>query len=278
MEFIKKHYEKILLALVLLGLMGSVVYLLLLIPQKREEMKKMQEIRLNPVVTPLAVVKPEFFNLNADEAVLRRADAPLKLDFTTGHNLFNPVLWLLMPPPPPGGKLNKITTGNEIGPGALVVTAINPIYLIVSATTNLSGGSLLDIYEEVPGSTRPVGERHTIINKDTKNDLFNVLDISGPDENPKLSLEFKTTQEKITVSYDQPFRRVAGYTADLKYPPDPNAGPWLNKRANPVPSRASMLQFADGVYFLVEVAEDHVVILSEANKKKTPIYFHPATH
>ena len=37
MDFVKKHYEKILLSVVLLGLMGVLVFMLYLIPSDRTE-------------------------------------------------------------------------------------------------------------------------------------------------------------------------------------------------------------------------------------------------
>ena len=48
MDLIKKHYEKILLALVLLGLMGAVVFLLIIIPNERQEMADSKNLVSTP--------------------------------------------------------------------------------------------------------------------------------------------------------------------------------------------------------------------------------------
>jgi hypothetical protein len=269
MDLIKRHYEKILLALVLLGLMGAVVYMLIIVPEKQERIRKLQDISFNPKIIPLRQVRQELFTMTEEEGALKKAQAAYQPDFTTGHNLFNPVLWQLMPT----GKLRKIQTGNEIGPGALVVTDIKPIYLVISAT-NATDGHLMDVYREVPGISRPVEERHTIVATDKTNELFVLKNVGGSPENPTLTLELKSTHEPVTVSYDQPFRRVDGYTADIKYPPEPNLRPWLNMR--PGQGRNSVLTFENGTYILVDVQKDSIVVSSQANNKKTPIYFNPA--
>src|SRR5688572_12042948 len=121
MEFLKKHYEKLILSVVLLGL--AVVAATL--PMKVNEEKQKEEDRkislIGAKVTPFAPV-----DLSTNRQVLEKVKAPIKFDIAGKHNLFNPVPWVQHP----NGELLKIQ-GNA-GIDALQVTAINPLRMIMS--------------------------------------------------------------------------------------------------------------------------------------------------
>ena len=59
---------------------------------------------------------------------LARLQSPYKLDFSTTNKLFNPIQWQKTP----DGRLIKICPGNEVGPEAVVITKITPLYLILT--------------------------------------------------------------------------------------------------------------------------------------------------
>ena len=123
MDFIKKHWEKVLLGVVLVGLAVAVASLPLKIASEREAMQATRDLILNPRVKPL----PEI-NLSQAEDALKRAKAPLRLDFSAGHRLFNPVLWQKTS----DGRPLKVQSGDEIGPAAVEVAATTPLYTIIS--------------------------------------------------------------------------------------------------------------------------------------------------
>ena len=107
MDFVKKNWEKILLGVVLVGLAVAVAFLPLKISREREDLRIQSETR-TPKVVPL--IPPDLTIAAAD---LKRTAVPTTLDLSTGHRLFNPVLWQKSVD---GSRIIKVTTGREIGP------------------------------------------------------------------------------------------------------------------------------------------------------------------
>jgi hypothetical protein len=260
MDFFKKNYEKILLVIVLLGLVAALVLLVIIIPQKQSHLEELRSNLLNPKVNPLPAL-----DMTAENTVLQRAQTPVELDFTTQHKLFNPVLWLMRS----DGHLLKIDSDKKIGPGALVITAMHPLYLRVVYGEPTADGHLIHVYDEA--ATRPYDrEKNTIVTAGSPNEIFTVKGITGPPDNPpRIELEFKDTHEAITITPDKPFERVNGYTADLKYGPDDSVGPWTEQRIG------SRLRLEGSDYNIFAISENTVVVSSKDNNKKTTITFSP---
>jgi hypothetical protein len=260
MDFLKKNYEKVLLGLVLLGLTIAVASLPVFISHTREKIEAAAQKLQNPSVKELPPLdtKPE-------DSALQRVQTAFKLDFTTKHNLFNPVLWQKMA----DGHLIKIISGNELGAGALVVTAINPLYLKLSYKSPTANGYFVTIEDQAaPANKRSAHD--IIVGKDTKGD-YNLVDVKGPAEKPtELVLEVKETSESISLGPEHPFKRIDGYSADLKYPPE--AG-WArnNQRVD------ASLSFGGGAYKIVAITQSNVVVSAKSNDKKTTITFNPPT-
>src|ERR1017187_7499156 len=121
MDFVKKHYEKILLSVVLLGLMGVLVFMLYLIPSDRQ---RLADIRLSIISHAVKPLDP--LDLTRETNVSARLQSPYKLDFSTTNKLFNPVQWQKTP----DGRLMKLASGNEVG--LAVITKITPLCLILT--------------------------------------------------------------------------------------------------------------------------------------------------
>ena len=117
MDFIKKHYEKILLCAVLLGLVGALVMMGFIIELDKQKSQDMKNNFFGGKVQPL----PEL-DFTMQTNLVDRLQSPLDLDFSTTNKLFNPVQWQK----DVNGKLIKITGDNVVGPGAAVVTKITP--------------------------------------------------------------------------------------------------------------------------------------------------------
>jgi hypothetical protein len=262
MEFLKKNYEKVLLAVVLLGLTVAACGLPFIISAERNALAAY----IGGNVSHVKPIPP--MDMSGLDAALQRAQAQVKLDYTTGHNLFNPVLWKKFP----DGHLLKETSENMEGPDALVVTDIKPLYLEISYSTQSGSGYMMHVKREAAlrEGERLGGDR--FVSRDSKSDLFTLQDVKGPAQNPtELDLVWKETDESIVITPGKPFRRVDGYTADLKYPPEPGKT-WTDRRVGSRP-----LNFANGAYNIVAITESNVVVSAESNKKKTTITFHPAT-
>jgi ribosome maturation factor RimP len=88
--------------------------------------------------------------------------------------------------------------------------------------------------------------------------------VNGPPENPTdLVLELADSGEEAVISKDKPFKRVDGYTVDLKY--DLEKKTWNNQRVN------SALRFGNEDYIIVAITKNEIVVLAKSNQKKTPI-------
>ena len=255
MDFLKKNYEKILLVLVLLGLTAAVVCLLIYIPVKQQRLKDMREGLVNQKVKPL-----DPLDTQSEETALQRLRTPYKLDLTTKHRLFNPVLWQITA----DGRFRKIDSENQMFPAGVKVTAINAIYSTVTFTITNSVGFVVRV--EDPTAAPRNRTRTVVIHQDgSANELFILKRVEGsPDSPTALDLEFKSNHEAFTLATDptQPFKKVVGYTADLSYLPSQ----WNNVRPGTV------MHFEGLDYTVLEVKENSVVISAKANNKHTTIF------
>lgn len=261
MEFFKKNYEKIVLVVVLLGLTVAACALPFIISSKRAAL---DNLIVNTVPHPKPLPK---LDMSLEDTALQRAQSPFTLDYTTKHNLFNPVLWKRKP----DGALIKETTGNEEGAGALVVTALKPLYLQISFGSTNGTGYFINIERQ---AALHEGKRHLqrlVSKENNKGDLVTLQDVKGTPEKPELHLTWNETGEAFVVTPDKSFRKIESYAADLKYPVEANKT-WSDKRVG-----SSPLYFANGSYKIVAITETNVVVLDQSNNKKTTITFHPAT-
>src|SRR5208282_2594755 len=105
MEFIKNNYEKIILSLVLLGLVGALAFMPFMIYYDQQKMEDMKNKIIPRKVEPLPPL-----DLSRQQAVLDRLKSSYNLDFSTTNKVFNPVQWQK----DKNGVLIKNTTGNEV--------------------------------------------------------------------------------------------------------------------------------------------------------------------
>ena len=267
MDFVKKHYEKILLSVVLLGLVGALVFLPFLIISDQDTQRRMKEGIISRKVAPLPAL-----DLTRETNVSARLQSPYKLDFSTTNKLFNPVPWQRKA----DGTLIK---GSQAGPTAAVVTKITPLCLILtldSIETNEFGARYV-ISMERQAAVLPAqrGKRQHYASVGEKNETFTIITNSVPDnsvpDNPapvKLILQLTDTGERATLSKDKPFRRTDGYSADLKY--DLEGKKWQGQRKD------ADLKFAGDDNIIVAINQDTVILLARSNQKKTTLTYSPS--
>lgn len=261
MDLIKKHYEKVLLGVVLLGLVMGAAFLPLMIASERRSLNdKSLEIQRRPI-KPLATQA-----LTRQEELIKRAETPLNLDFSTTNRLFNPQMWQRAVDgrlvKPPAGGLAKLCQ----------VTAITPLYTtftLEGVQTNEPIRYVLSIVREAAANPGQRGKRtfYPTLREKREKEGFTIVDVKGPPDNPEgLILELSDSAERVSLAKDKPFRRVDGYMADLKYENLPDR--WSRTR----------LREGDPVgplggekYIIVAIHKDEVTLLAESNKKKTPI-------
>lgn len=256
MDLIKKHWEKILLGVVLVGLALAVAALPFRISSEKQTLQEVRDTILNPQVKPLEPVA-----LAEQEAILKRAEVPFNLDFSTGHRLFNPVLWQKRP----DGSFLKVASGTEVGPAAVVPVKTTPLYTILTldnVSTNDSGiRYVVGLERQAAAKATDRRKRQIYVSLNNKTEFFLLREAKGTAENPELSIEWNETGETAQFSKDKPFRRVDGHLADLRYPPENRT--WNTRR------EGDKLTFGGEEYNIVAINENEVVLSARSGKKTT---------
>src|SRR2546430_1186107 len=122
MDFLKKHYEKVLLGVVLLGLAAAVVFLMIKIPSEQEELDNKRKNLLAPKVKQLTNLDLTLF-----DGAIKRATTPAVLDFGPPNKLFNSMKWQRAA----DQHLIRVDSTN-VGPQAVAITKLTPLYLMLS--------------------------------------------------------------------------------------------------------------------------------------------------
>jgi hypothetical protein len=261
MDFIKKHYEKILLGVVLVGLAGVAAYLLVMIPSERESLKEASEHILEQPVKPLTSL-----DLSTPSNLLGRLEAPLVPDFSSTNKLFNPVPWVKAA----DGHLIKNETGDKIGPQAVVVTNITPLYLIITLddvrVSDSGARYMIGVEKEAAPTPAQRRKKQYYASLNEKNDTFTLSGVQGASENPTLVLRLNDTGESATLAKDRPFKRADGYMADLKY--DPEKKVWPSQRVGATLSLGGDIYALKGIN-QVATNQFEVVLSARSNDKKT---------
>jgi hypothetical protein len=262
MQFLKKHYEKILLGIVLTGLIGVLVFMLFYIAADKQAM----EATISGVINAPAKALPAL-DLTTNDAAMARLQSPVQLDLATVNMVFNPFEWQRSL----DGRLIKKDT--SVGAQVAVVTGITPLYLVLtldSVMTNELGARYIIGVEKQAAAT-PV-KRHKqqryVSPGEKPNDTFALLEVKGPPENPDaLVLKILDTGETASVAYSHPFRRVDGYMADLRY--DPEKKVFRGRRTG------DKISFGGTDYVFVEIKQDGLTLSDQSNGKKTSLPFAP---
>ncbi len=269
MQFLKNHYEKILLGTVLLGLVAVLVGMWFVIQADKQRMMNLRTTYFPRNPKPL-----EALDLPAQETIMKRLSASYALDFSTTNKLFNPVRWQK----DANGRLVK---GSQLGPDKAVVTKITPLYYRITLesamTTDLGTRYAFNIEDEaapLPFQRRPrrhyasVGDRVTDTSVGGQDEGFTLVSVQGQPSDPTaLNLKLADSGQIVNVAKGKPYERVAGYTADLKYDPE-------NFRATGL-RVGSRIHFAGDDYNVIAIESNAVVLLAQSNQKKWTLPYTP---
>ncbi len=264
MEFLKKHYEKIILSVVLLGLAVAAALLPIMVSRERSALA---ELDISIKKTPPKQLK--LLDLTTNEAVLGRLQKPSALNLVGEHNLFNPVQWQRRS----DGTLFPIRTGREIGPSALSVVKFSPLYLKIeydgqTGTPDAPQFRFKIVREAARRSDQRVPTTRSVPSVGSKNDVFMVKDMKPRESPVDFVLELAEDKQQIAVSRDKPFSQVAGYLVDLRY--DPEKVSFVAKRLG------DTLIFAGDTNKIVAITETNVTVRATSNDKRTTIAYKPA--
>lgn len=267
MDFLKKHYEKILLGVVLIGLAGAVVAMLFVISSEQQRLQDMAQQVLHPNVKPLT-------NLDMTIAgqALKRAATPASVDLGPPNRLFNPMAWQK-------ASDSRLIPRDKVGPGLLVVSNLQPLYLILSldkvTTSPVSTNYIIGIERQAALTAGQRAKKQTLCTMDppSKNDVFSMVEIKGrPDDPSAVIVQLKDSGEKVSIpgGTNEVYKRIDGYMADLRYPPENKS--WLTRRVNSQPP----LSFNAEEYNIVAINQNEVVLAAKSNGKKWTVKGPPA--
>jgi hypothetical protein len=258
MEFLKAHYEKIILSIVLVGLAAAAALMPMKVAEEREREETRKASIVNPKVNELQPVV-----LTNEAVVVGRIEQPQRLKLSGEHNLFNPVRWQRSP----DGGVYKAT---EAGPNALEIMEITPLRLAVTFEDVIPQPNgfryRVSVLNEVQRSNGRATPRDADVGE--KNNMFTIEKISGNPENPtQLQVLLAGEKEPITISKDKGYERVIGYSADIRHPLEKKE--WKNLKVK------DELNFGGESYNIVAITQNEVVLSAKSNKKQTVLEYKP---
>ena len=261
MQFLKKHYEKIVLGVVLAGLIGGLVFMLFYIAAEKQAMEEKVSGIINRPVEPL-----KDLDLTAYNAAIQRFQTPFMLDLETASKVFNPFEWVKTPD---GRLVKKATSLTQV----VVVTSITPLYLVLSLesviTNELGARYVIGVQKQADKTpSKRVKQQRYVSLGDKPNDTFELKEIKGPVDNPEsLVLKLGDTGDLVTVSKTNPYRRVDGYVADFRY--DLEKKPFKAQRVG------NTVSFGGATYQVFDISQNELILSDQSNQKKTSLPFVP---
>ena len=94
-------------------------------------------------------------------------------------------------------------------------------------------------------------------------------ELKGKPEDPsQVIIELTDTGDHAVVTRETPYKRVDGYTGDLRYPPENKT--WTGRRVG-----SPALTFNGEEYNIVAITQNEVVLSAKSNQKKWTITFNP---
>lgn len=255
MQFLKAHYEKLILSVVLLGLAAAAALMPLKVSQEREKEEQRKGSLLPTVVKPLNPI-----DLATNQQSLTRVTQPEKTVLSGDHNVFGPVRWQK-------NLDGSIYRARDAGPRALEVAGIRPLFLRVE-------------FDQVTGTAQDLRYRLQVLNEvrsarpsprdagvGDENNMFKIEKAVGADPLNPESLEVLLAGDKqpVRITKQQPYERVIGYAADITHPVEKKQ--WKDVRVK------DQLTFGGETYNIVAITASEVVMSAKSNKKQTVLEF-----
>jgi hypothetical protein len=204
MQFLRRHFEKIVLSAVLAGL-GAVAFWLSVAVK---EVKEVKPITFGPPPGTKPLTNVDLAPLRA--ALANMTEAPA-LELSGEHNVFNPVTWKRRP----NGDLVKMT---RQGATALTVTEIRPLYFTVSVNRGSPLGFAMVArhalghemnWYAVVGRAADASHPYPVVTATN----------TGSADKPTWLLQVRIPEDGVVVpvSEGKPYKKVETYEADFKY-------------------------------------------------------------
>lgn len=256
---LKQHYEKVLLVLAFIAL-GTTVWLLY---QKiQEESEKLEKYVVGVVKKNVKGIPTTDFS-HYQTALKEFKNTP-SINLSAPHHLFNSVKWQRRP----DGSLLKIEKGTEVGPNALRIAKITPLFLMITLEKPAAPGYFMSVTREAHTNAamrKKFPPTYVKVNeKDRPGALgtFFLKEVKGAPENPdELVIELADSGDRGSVSKDKPYQRVDAFKIDFSYPPENRVMKEL--RLN------EKITLGNEEYILVDIKATEAVLLGSNLKKYT---------
>jgi len=162
-----------------------------------------------------------------------------------------------------------VVPGRELGPGALTVTAVTPLYLRIEYEGSaVSGDNVQYRFKVTREAEKSASKRIPITLSVTatqaKNSVFTVKDMKPKDNPAEFVLELADDKQQVVVSKEKPYVTVAGYTVNLKY--DPERLTFLGKRIG------DSLVVGGDANKIVAITDTNVTVQATSTKRTTVSY------
>jgi len=276
MEFLKSHYEKIILSLVLLLMAGGAVMLVMEAGSVQAELDSFKQ-----VIVTTGGQRPEPPNRSAYDAAISNAQ-PRLIDLTKGHKVFNPELWYV-------NTNGDLVIGTNVGVSKLFVTEIKPLRLrldlVISGSAErpsylirMTREFMTKLTDQKPVN-RSVSLNSTNFLDETKRRYLVPRAINPPPDNPTVLLDYfepGREVEKVTLTKDKPFETVVDYGTKLLYSVENIQFPSPLRKDVLYERKDAQLMFAGDTNIIVEITASNVVVKAISNDKPTTIPLTPA--
>ena len=261
MDFLKKHYEKLTLGLVLLAVAGVAIYLVLAVNQVQQD--------LNAALAQAAGAKQK--SLQAINLVTNQTEldavvkhAPVVLG-APDHYTFNPVTWARAA----NGRIEPTRGRADMGAAGLTYVESHDLFLEIgfSAVAGTPEApryqfSIRRDYEKNPKLRSAIVES-VAVGAESKDQIFKLLEARGPKEDPTdFVCELVSTREQFTISKTKSFKKTQGYSADLRY--EASRQNFTQKRVG------ESLNLSGAAYKIVAIEKDELVV-SAPNSVRTTV-------
>ncbi len=261
MEFLKKHYEKVLLSVVLVGLAVAAALLPIKVASVRNTLEQATRRYETRNIKPL---KP--LDLSTNEAELARLETgvPMPLE-THGHHIFNPIEWVQKP-----GPDRILIPREDTGTKALIVTNIEPLHTTIEFEGLRDAGPnpryTFRVKREAATNNIFWHPYQRIAGVGDKSDAFTLKEVKGPKEDPtEVVLELSDSKQTVSVSKDKPYDEVAGYAADLRYGVDNKLFPHVRQ--------GQKITVGGVAYNIVAISQSDVTLEDSQTRKRTTIHW-----
>jgi hypothetical protein len=257
MEFLKNHYEKVILGVVLLALAVVAAWLPMQISGENRKLKDAL------VVTKREPAPRDLIDLTEIEFIREQVQNPPKADLAGSHNTFNSVVWRKMP----DGNLIKLRP-EDVGVNKLKVEAIEPLNFVIEYDKVSGSGYYFNVTREQ--ASRPADRRrrgyYVSRTSGKKNNIFTLEEVRGEEKDPlAFVLKLSGTDEEIVLSKSRPYHVTNGYSATIVYPPE-------NKNWKLVRNKEPLV-FAGDTNIIVDINPAEVILRAVSNEKTTTIPF-----